>query len=254
MPFDRDKLDRMCNAGHALDWHKPAGKFEPLRIRAHLRTPVVADEWMPLDGLILYQAHRYQAGGGPEATIPGGHNTNTVARLPIDTVRFGRRDWYYKCSWAQWPDHAVEGQDYWNKRFDSQFADLVDFGGRRGKVKIKSGQYKAYHMPIFYRATLWIDWYAVACRKSMELLLSTVTHIGKKGSQGWGRVAEWQIDSWPEDWSVWCDGRLMRGVFQRDAMEYVKEIRQYKPFQIAHYGVRPSYYKKNNQYKLAVPA
>lgn len=252
--FDESKIWEQVEAGHACDWHKAISGFEPLHIRAHLRTPVVADEWMSLDGLLLYQVHRFQAGGGPEAAVPGGSRTNSVARLPLATVRFGQRDWFYRCSWAQWPEHTVEGQDYWNKRFDSRFADLIDFEGRRGKVTIKSGQYKAYHMPIFYRAALWIDWYAVGCRAALELLLSTVTHLGKKSSQGWGRVIEWQIEPWPEDWSMWCDGRLMRGVFERDALEFIQQHGKCESFEIAHYGVRPPYYKGENQYRLAVPA
>lgn len=254
MPFDESSIWEQVNAGHSCDWYKAAGKFVPIHIRAYLRSPVIADEWLPLDGLLLYQAHRFQAGGGPEVTVPGGHETNSVARLPLDTVRFGRRDWFYKSSWAQWPDHTVEGQDYWNKRVDSQWLDLVDFGNRRGKVVTRQGRYKSYHMPIFYRSALWIDWYCVGCIDSLRLLLPIVTHIGKKGSQGWGRVRKWVIEPWPEDWSVWCDGQLMRGVFERDVMELIQQHGKYRPFEIAHYGVRPSYYKKNNQYKLAVPA
>ncbi len=234
------------------DWHKVAGAFEPLHVRAYLRTPVVADRFLPLDGLLLYQAHRALAGCGPQQTIPGGQPTNTVSRLPLATVRFGQRDWYYKCSWAQW-SHDVEGSDYWNKRFDSQFADLIDFGNRRGKVIVEQGEYKAYHMPIFYHAACWVDWYCVGSRAALEFLLPIATHIGKKSSQGWGRVSHWVIESWPEDWSVWCDGRLMRGVPERDALELIQRAGRFEPFNIMHYGVRPPYYRKNNQMRLAVP-
>jgi CRISPR type IV-associated protein Csf3 len=234
------------------DWHKTAGALEPIHIRAYLRTPVIADRFLPLDGLLLYQAHRALAGGGPEQTIPGGEQTNTVSRLPLGTVRHGRRDWYYKCSWAQW-SHTVEGRDHWNKRFDSAIADMVDFQGKRGKVIIEQGKYRAYHMPVFYRSALWIDWYAVGCLASLQYLLQIVTHIGKKASQGWGRVKEWVVEPWPDDWSTWVDGRLMRGVPQKDALAFVQQSRKFAPFDILHYGIRPSYYRANNQMSLAVP-
>ena len=39
-----------------------SSNFEPLRIRAHLRTGVVSDRWLPLDGLLFYQANRYDLG------------------------------------------------------------------------------------------------------------------------------------------------------------------------------------------------
>jgi len=220
-------------------------KLEPLHVRAYLRTPVIADHWLPLDGMLLYQAHRDKL--GPQAvTIPGDYTCQGVSTLPLGIVHPGRRNWYYRCSWAQW-SHDVEGKDHWNKRFDAQFAHLVDFRGRRGKVVIEQGRYKAYHMPVFYRAALWAEWHCVGDRVEIEYLLSTATNLGKKGSQGWGRVRRWQIEPWPDDWSIWRDDELMRGVPFEDTREAGR------PFDIAHYGIRPSYWKQDNQMMLAMP-
>lgn len=218
--------------------------LEPLHIRAWLRTAVVADQWLPLDGVLLYQAHR-DAMGPQIVTIPGEYSAQGISTLPLAIEHPGRRIWYYRCSWAQW-SHDVEGRDYWNKRFDSAFADLVDFGNRRGKVIVGEGRYKAYHMPIFYRAALWIDWWCVGDRAEIEYLLSTVTHLGKKAVQGWGRVIRWEIEPCAEDWSVWRDGELMRGVPAQD-------VEGRGMFNIAHYGIRPSYWYRHNQMPLAVP-
>lgn len=217
--------------------------MEPLQIRAWLRTPVVADRWLPLDALLLYQAHR--AALGPQiVTLPGEYSQRGISTLPLAIEHPGRKNWYYRCSWAQW-SHDVEGTDYWNKRFDSQFADLVDFDGRRGKVIIEQGAYKAYHMPVFYRAALWICWYCVGDRAEIEHLLCTVTHLGKKRSQGWGRVASWDVQPWPEDWSVWKEGQLVRGVPIEDAGPGGHNL--------LYYGIRPSYWHRNNQMPLMMP-
>lgn len=217
--------------------------LEPLRIRAYLRTGIVADRWLPLDGILLYQAHRDK--DGPQAmTTPGDYTIQGVSTLPLGIIHPGRQNWYYQCSWAQW-SHNVEGRDHWNKRFDTQFANLVDFSGRRGKVVIEQGRYKAYHMPVFYRAALWVEWYCMGDRSEIEHLLSTVTHMGKKASQGWGRVSQWAIEPWPEDWSVWrSDGKLMRGIPVEDTRDMVD-------FMV--YGIRPSYWKSNNQMPLVRP-
>lgn len=219
--------------------------LESLRIRAKLRTGVVADKWLPLDGILLYQAHRDLL-GSQDVTIPGDYTDYGVSTLPLGIIHPGRRNWYYQCSWAQW-FHDIEGNDHWNKRFDSKFADMVDFGKRRGKVLIEQGKYKAYHMPIFYRAALWIEWYCIGDKQEIEHLLSTVTHVGKKGSQGWGRVSRWEIESISEDWSVWRDGQLMRGIPPDDLLDN-------KPFNLLFYGIRPSYWKKENQMPLAMPS
>jgi CRISPR type IV-associated protein Csf3 len=220
--------------------------LEPLRIRAYLRAGVVSDKWLPLDGILLYQAHRDLL-GPQDVTIPGDYTCQGVSTLPLGIVHPGRCNWYYQCSWAQW-SHDVEGSDHWNKRFDSKFASLVDFGKKRGKVIIEQGKYKAYHVPIFYRAALWTEWYCVGDRKEIEHLLSTVTHIGKKGSQGWGRVAVWKIESVQEDWSAWRDGKLMRGIPPDDLKD------KSQPFNLLFYGIRPSYWKKENQKPLAMPS
>lgn len=228
-----------------MSWRR--SRFEPLKVTAHLRVGVVADQWLPLDGILLYQACR-DAFGPQLATLPGGSPEKQGIEMPLLIVHPGEPDRYYACSWAQpQPWWLAEGRDHWNKRFDSQFAGLIDFRGRRGKVIIEQGRYKAYHMPIFYRIARQIEWYCMGDPSGLRFLLSTVTHIGKKGSQGWGRVIRWEIEPWTEDWSVWRGKKLTRGVPARDVAD------KDRPFNVAVYGIRPSYYRKENQMALMIP-
>jgi len=221
--------------------------FESLRVTAHLRTDVISDRWLPLDAVLLYQASRMRY-GAQVATVPGGEPEKSNVRMPLAIVHPGEQHWYYACSWAQpQPWWVAEGKDYWNKRFDVGFASLVDFRGKRGKVLIEKGQYKAYHMPIFYYAAAKVEWYCVGDQVGIEALLSTVTHVGKKRSQGWGAVSRWRVEPWQEDWSVWRDGKLTRGAPVQDVAG------QDNAFRIMLYGVRPSYYRRQNQMPLAVP-
>lgn len=228
-----------------MGWRK--SDLEPLRIRAWLRTGVVSDKWLPLDGVLLYQAHR-QRYGAQESTAPGDSaiSKHRTTMLPLAIAKQGQDNWYYKCSWAQW-SHNAEGQDHWNKRFDASLADLIDFQGKRGVVIIEQNRYKAYHMPIFYRVAKWVEWYAVGNRAEIESLLSTLTHLGKKVAQGWGRVARWEIEPVADDWSVWRDGQLMRGIPAEDAAG-TEQV-----FNLATYGIRPSYWRPANQKLLAMP-
>jgi len=221
--------------------------FEPLRVTAYLRAGIVSDRWLPLDAILLYQASRMQY-GVQVATLPGGEAEKADVRMPLAIVHPSEPHWYYACSWAQpQPWWVAEGKDYWNKRFDAGFAYLVDFGGRRGKVIIEQGRYKAYHMPIFYYAALKVEWYCVGDRAGIKALLSTVRHIGKKRSQGWGAISRWGVEPWNEDWSVWRDGKLARGVPMQDVLGVKKSFRPML------YGVRPSYYRRQNQMPLAMP-
>ena len=221
--------------------------FEPLKVTVHLRTPVVADQWLPLDAILLYQVSRERL-GVQQATLPGGEPASKGLTMPLLKLHNGEPIWYYACSWAQpQPWWLAEAKDHWNKRFDGQFAHLVDFQGRRGKVIIEQGRYKAYHMPVFYRVAMKIDWYCIGDKERIRDLLSIVTHLGKKRVQGWGRVIAWEVDSWPHDWSVWRDGQLTRGVPPQD-------VEGKGAFNLLHYGLRPSYYRSKNQMLLAMPS
>lgn len=222
--------------------------YEPLHIRAHLRTPVITDRWLPLDAVLLYQSAR-QTLGDQSATIPGATTggERKKIRVPIGMEYDGTPNWYYKCSWAQWPEHTIEGNDHWNKRFDNSLAYLIDFGKRRGKIDNNSGAHKAYHIPVFYRSALFIDWYCVGDKKDINKLLSVTTHLGKKTVQGWGRISKWEVESIPNDISVWNNGKLMRGIPMSLAGEKADG------HHIALYGVRPSYWRKENQMPLVMP-
>jgi hypothetical protein len=233
----------------------PYGRpYEPLRITAQFRTNVICDRWLPLDGILWYQAHRL-AFGPEQATVPGGSpgaKRNGV-HMPLKIINHGTSDWYFACSWAQpQPWWFAEDTSYWNKRFDMKYSDLVDFGKRRGKVIVEQGKYRAYHMPVFPRVAQRAFWYCLGDRQEIEFLLSTMTNIGKKPSQGWGRVL-WTVEPWDEDWSLWHDGELMRGVPRNDALELIQKHGEFKPFNLVNYGLRPAYYRPEHQRDLAIP-
>lgn len=216
---------------------------EPLRIRAYLQTGVISDAYLPLDAMLYHVVHR-EALGAQNLTVPGRsvsfEDGGSGKRMPFRRSHKNRRHWSYRCSFAQWPAHTVEAKDHWSCRFDAQFSDLVDFQGKRGKVSQASGRYKGYRMPVFYRHALYVEWYAVADRSEMERLLPFCTHLGKKYAQGWGAVLRWQVDAWPEDWSeTGPGGRLMRAV--------------YDPAGRIRYGLRPSYWKPENQFPCRLP-
>lgn len=222
---------------------------EPLRIRAWLRAPVIADAWLPLDGALLYQ-HTRQELGAQVSSLPGASLIEQPkgeplkgGRLPMTIVH--AKDWYYRCSWAVWGAH-IDGQDHWSKRFDQSYAGLVHFGGRRGKVDTSAGAYRAYHMPVYYRSALWVEWYCVGQRGELEPLIHSITHLGKKVSQGWGRVMRWEIQTIREDWSIMREGRLTRGV----PIYHLPEGCERK---MGNYGIRPPYWDWRNQMELVMP-
>lgn len=219
--------------------------MRPMRVRAWLRTAVVCDATLPLDGLLLFQAARRRY-GPRDATLPGQSYGASPAHVhglvPLRECNPGPR-WYYACSFAQWPEHTVEIKDHWNKRFDSAHAEVLDLGQQR-RVIVEAGRYRSYHMPVFGLLALYVDWYVVGNLDAVRDLLSDVWALGKKTVQGWGRAYRWDVDPWPEDWSVWRGDRLMRAIPHEGGPV---------PLDLRLTGYRPSYWLQENQALCVVP-
>lgn len=230
-------------------WHD---SFRPLHVTAWLSTNVVSDEYLPLDGIIR-DAAMFHHFGFKSFSLPGGEieNPNLPPRaMPLDK-RVRGNIYYYACSFAYpQPWWITEGIDHWNKRFDFNLSSLIDFNGKRGTVNVQSARYRAYHMPIYYRVTRKIEWFCFGEKDLIGKYLALVTHIGKKRSQGWGRVARWEVNDCQEDWSEMKNGKPMRAL---PANSFPEEHQ----FKVRHYAVRPPYYTvghfKPNQMLCVVP-
>jgi len=214
--------------------------FEPLKITAYLQCGIITDPFLPIDGVLYYQVMREQL-GEQVVTLPGQSSGGPIDhRLPLKQINSHSRQWFYAASFAVWPEHTVEGTDYWNKRLDMSLIDLVDWQGKKARFEVASGRYKSYHLPVFYRSALSVSWYVVGEKAEIEWLLRTVTNLGKKTAQGWGAVNEWQLELAAEDWSVWSNtGRLMRAIPQENG---------------ALYGLRPSYWNPRHQFPCRLPS
>lgn len=232
----------MPSRGNAHRYQRPRkSAYAPLQIRAWLRSPVVSDASLPIDGVIYAMKHR-QMLGAETLTISGAPvhaQAFSGCTLPLMRVNEHGPQWFYAASFAQWPDVIVEGKDHWNCRLDTKHLDLVDFGKLKARVDIGAGAYKSHHMPIFYRHALHVDWYVMGIESELAELLIHCTHLGKKTSQGWGRVAQWEINRQTEDWSVLGPGgRLMRAIpAERGVLT----------------GFRPSYWEPRNQATCEAP-
>lgn len=137
--------------------------------------------------------------------------------------------------------------EYWNKRpaWDSH-SDYLDGGG---KYTVASGTYRAYRMPQIIRTISDVEFYGYGTIEKVKVLLSYITHIGKKPAAGWGMVKEWIVEPWPEDWSTWSDKYgLMRPIpidedIGHDLSDYV----------IRDCAIRPPAWKACNQKTCYVP-
>lgn len=177
-------------------------KLEPIKVTAKMMTGQVAttDGYLPLDGILAYvwvkenHPELLEGDAGKAAPIVVDH------KLPIEKRGQGD-DWYWACSFACYMP-LKETRRYWHKRFDAQHAEeYVDFGNRRGKVNVRSAQYKNYRIPLNILLIPEITWYLVGDKAEVERMVNQITYIGKKASQGLGLVREWTVESIEEDLS-----------------------------------------------------
>ena len=218
-------------------------KFEPLRVRATLRTQVVSDQYLPLDAVLYYHAVRREF-GEQDVSIPGRGVEVEYGKivLPLLKKNVKQRDWYYCASFAQWPAETREATQHYAKRFDGQHSDLVNFQGKVGRVLTERGQFKNLFNKLYYRHALHVDWYVNGDRAELEALLRFCTHLGKKTSQGWGRVIRWEVEPMADDWSCKLpDGNLARALPLQNNKTGVL------------YGVRPSYWLPKHQFQCVMP-
>jgi len=201
-----------------------------MRVRAWLRTPVISDEFLPLDGVLLFQAMRREY-GPQDATLPGATRAAEGVRVPLEHRNAASDFWYHACSFAQWGPHS-DGKSYWERRVNTDRLDIVDMG-RSAKINTSSGRYRLYHMPVFYRTARHVDWYAEGDLDEVRTLLSSCWAIGKKAAQGWGRVMSWEVSDWPED-LTWMRAVPVGG-------------RDFDPALALFTGFRPPYWLPQNQ-------
>lgn len=216
--------------------------YVPLCITAALRCGVISDGLLPIDAMLYYALHRDTRPGERWLALP--RQSARIAEpedvplvLPIKRLDGSTREWYYAASCARWPSEMADGTDYWTKRTDSRYADLVT---TRARVPISGGRYRAYRMPVSYRHALTVSWCVVGEPTEIRRLLQLVTHLGKKTEMGWGAVASWTVATSDDDWSVRdASGRLTRPVPDADGGVL--------------YGFRPPYWHPRNQTPCRLP-
>ena len=176
--------------------------MKALRVDAWMVDGRVAtsDLYLPLDSLLAWSWIFEHEPERLAMTTSGIAEEIYHPPVPLKRVEIGD-DWWYACSFAI-GETAGERTTFWHKRFDAQIAeDYADFGGRRAKVNSKSGPYKGYRMPITIFLIPRLTWYCVGDATEIRELLENVTHIGKKRSQGYGRIRRWAVGETSEDLS-----------------------------------------------------
>ncbi len=185
--------------------------MDNLQTIAHMASPLVAyDDWSPsLDALLEYVLLDRL-----NLITPNPTKEDAERNLPLifEQMPIARKmlngEWY----WAVSSPHYIENHQQttrFRKRWDYQEHHL-EWGKKRAKVSGSEGHFKAYDLPRYDREMQTIHWFCIGDRDRILELLQSVTHLGKKRSQGCGQVHKWEVLPFEHDWHLWRGDKLAR--------------------------------------------
>jgi len=155
-----------------------------LRVTATLAAPIVADEEIHLDALLI--AARPGPGTRPTRSTPVAEIT--YPPLPIGRIA-AHGAWTYACSTWQLPQEARGGREHLTKR-----RDAADVDNSAKAFTPNSGRGRNYLLPLPTIETPAVWWTVVGRRGPLKKLLRYVPAIGSKRRHGYGRVLRWDVE------------------------------------------------------------
>ena len=214
----------------ALDARADTYRMEPLVVTLTLATPIAIGRPfdIALDGILAHTL-LHQAFEGDLTCLPPPETNPLFLRLPLTLQgpaphqatawHWGRAltpaemqtSWWYACSTTELVDVVARDTHYWNKRFDTKFADVLDPSTKT--VVTEKGHYKAYHQPLPVITCRAVRWHVVGDRTAITALLDLVEYIGKKRAYGEAAILQRTVTPEPIDHSLYrADGGLARPV------------------------------------------
>ena len=207
-------------------------------VRAEFASGVAVDQFFTLDGLLgaliirtpeyreadrlrrryaRYVEDRGRRWALDEFERKGWRVPQSDARhfLPLATWGHGLAHglWVYASSAAVADEPWEFDTAFWTRRTDSaQVVDFVDGGELPARIETGKGPYKGFHQALPLIVTAGLTWHVCGDLAKIEALLNEAPYIGKKRSQGYGRVKRWSVEKETLDCSVWRGNELMRPV------------------------------------------
>lgn len=215
--------------------------YKNMMVTMHMAAPVVVSGFLYLDGILAAAVMKEKLGETYFDMKPDESKLIEVD-LPLEK-RFGV--W---CTSIGYGDNR-EFVGSWTKRWDNKNDDIVNFGNK-GKVRvdIACGYFKNYHMPLVIKSYKTITFYARGDVKEVERLLMTyITHIGKKASQGYGEILNFTVEKIAEDYSLVKNGKPTRPIPIDADIKFEDDVQLFK------HALLPPYWRTDNLVACYMP-
>lgn len=171
-----------------------------LRITATLSHGIAhASPWtISLDGLLASQLWQEQKRANPEISQALAADNPPDLDLPLARCLIDPEHWHWAatCGWPNHPQPTPEIR-HWASRLDHRHVEHTAHSLPR-HISAEKGRWKAYYMPLPVTLCTSLTWHAHGDKNRIQDLLQGIVSIGKKRSQGEGRVSNWVVEEAPE--------------------------------------------------------
>lgn len=219
-------------------------KYQPLQITFKVRPPVfLAHPWIYFDSLIQYLCMR-DALGELYYILP------TDEKIPVEDLQIPikKTEDVYHASVSQF-DKAPLYQSTIYKRFQDKNVDKLKPRQRQGRVHTDRGYFKDFMINLPFITPNEVSFYTCADKSEIKKLLIHLSHLGKKGSIGGGKILDIQIEETETDYSFFKDDKIMRPIPQKMARSF--PLLEGSTFMNSSY--KPPYWDKSNITMCLVP-
>lgn len=194
--------------------------FKNFKVIMHMSSPIAVMDNIVLDSIISAAACKEILG---DDYYSGANETGTKELQDSILSKILDKQYDVYCTSYGLGDNK-EFVGTWSKRFDTKNDDLIKHEGKgKNRLDIGAGYYKNYHMPIILKSYKEIVFYVRGdLDKIQELLKKYIYFIGKKGSQGYGQIKEYEFKEIKDNYSIIKDKKIMRNV----PVRFEKELKQ----------------------------
>lgn len=165
--------------------------FRPLKVSATLASSIAGEVPM-LDALLEYQmAHRCDPAHLAKVQPDGEHVPGTLP-IPLARRRVSGFEWPIPVCSSPICRVERDGREHFARRFDPDPAVIAP--DERKVFASNSGEFRSYRLPLRVRLIERVAWFCVGEAHKVRALLKDVKYLGKKTSQGFGRVMGWTVE------------------------------------------------------------
>jgi hypothetical protein len=118
---------------------------------------------------------------------------------------------FYACSTSFFvSENNLNSSEKWYKRWEESYTDYIKVSK---KINTGRGAFKNYAVSLPTLQTKYIVWFAVGEKEQIiKMLENNIFDIGKKRSQGYGKIKKWFIKEIAEDYSLNVSGKPTRQI------------------------------------------